>query len=403
MKRTHLILLGCALGAAGLSAVYLPRLAQSQASAATPPTEALPPAATVVRVQPADFLETVLVTGTLVAREEILVAPEVEGLRVLDVRVEEGARVTKGQVLATLVHETVDAQLAQNDANLQRAEAAIAQAKSNIAQAEARLEESRNAFDRAKPLKESGHLSESVFDQREAASRTAHALLTASRNGLLLAEAEKAQVEAQRREFLWRRGNTEVKAPADGIVSRRTARVGAVAAGAGEPLFRIIANGEIELDAEVPEVQLARLLAGQPAKITVAGGGDIGGRVRLVSPEVDRTTRLGRVRVSLGGGAALRIGTFARGTIATASGRGLAVPATAVLFGAGGAYVQAVGGDRVAARHVVTGLQSEGFVEIREGLSEGDVVIAKSGTFLRDGDPVRPILLRAAKVSEVKK
>jgi HlyD family secretion protein len=404
MKRKLSILLVCVLGSAGgvYAAGHLLRSEKKQALAAKTQTEPAIPAATVVRVTPADFSETVLVTGTLVAREEILVAPEVEGLRVLDVLAEEGAHVSKGQVLATLVHETLDAQLAQNQASLDRADAAIAQAKSNIAQSEARLEEARNAFDRAKPLKKSGYLADNVFDQRAAAARTAEALLTASRNGLLLAEAEKALVEAQRRELLWRRGNTEVKAPAAGIVSRREARVGAMVAGAAAPLFRIIANGEIELDAEVPETQLSRLQPGQPAEISVAGVGNIEGRVRLVSPEVDRTTRLGRVRVSLLSDLALRIGGFGRGTITTSSARGLAVPASAVLFGAGGAYVQAVANNRVAARRVERGLQSAVLVEIRQGLLEGEVVIAKSGTFLRDGDSVRPVFADAAEASEVK-
>src|ERR671931_762036 len=96
MKRKHSILLVCTLGTAvGLYALgHVPRLGEKQALAAKTRNEMLPPAATVVRVTPANFNETVLVTGTLVAREEILVAPEVEGLRVLDVLVEEGARVT---------------------------------------------------------------------------------------------------------------------------------------------------------------------------------------------------------------------------------------------------------------------------------------------------------------------
>jgi HlyD family secretion protein len=163
-----------------------------------------------------------------------------------------------------------------------------------------------------------------------------------------------------------------------------------------------IAKGEIELDAEVPEAQLARLQAGQAGEISVAGIGDIEGRVRLVSPEVDRSTRLGRVRVSLLSDVALRIGAFGRGTIVIASGRGLAVPATTVLFGTGGAYVQEFVDSLVASRRVTIGLQSAGLVEIRQGLAEGDLVIAKSGTFLRDGDPVRPVFADAAEVDEVK-
>ncbi len=98
-----------------------------------------------------------LATGSLVAREEILVGPEVEGLRITEVLADEGARVKKGDVLARLVADTLDAQLAQNDAALARTTAAIAQAKASIVQAEARLVESRNAFERAKPLRQAGH------------------------------------------------------------------------------------------------------------------------------------------------------------------------------------------------------------------------------------------------------
>ena len=113
---------------------------------------------TVASVAPAEFTETVLATGSLVAREEILVGPEVEGLRITEVLADEGARVKKGDVLARLVADTLDAQVAQNDAGLARSAAAIAQARAAIVQAEARLVESRNALERAKPLRQAGHM-----------------------------------------------------------------------------------------------------------------------------------------------------------------------------------------------------------------------------------------------------
>ena len=138
----------------------------------------------------------------------------------------------------------------------------------------------------AKPLKKSGVISNAVFDQREMTARTASAQLVATRDGLKVAEAERAQVVAQRRELDWRRSNTEVKAPAEGIVSRRTARVGALASAAGEALFRIVADGAVELEAEVPESEIARLAEGQRAVITVTGIGDLQGRVRLVPAEI---------------------------------------------------------------------------------------------------------------------
>ncbi len=363
---------------------------------------ALPPAVTVVKVAPASFAETVTITGTLVAREEILVAPEIEGLRVLELAVDEGDRVKKGQILARLVSESLDAQMAQSDANLSRSTAAIAQANSAIVQAEARLVEARNAFERAKPLKNSGYLSGSTFDQRESAARTADALLGSAKDGLSVAQAERAQIEAQRRELTWKRANTEVKAPADGVINKRNARVGGIAAGAADPMFRIIARGEIELDAEVPESQLAKIKEGQIARATVAGVDEAPGKVRLISTEIDKVTRLGRVRIFLGDNRALRIGAFGRGLIETAKSTGLSVPVSAVIYNLDVTTVQVVANGIVATRNIKPGLTADGFVEVREGLAEGDLVVTRAGTFLRDGDTVRPILADATKLTEAK-
>jgi HlyD family secretion protein len=385
-------------------------LPRPTADAAAPVAKAPPPdeslvlaaAVTVARVAPADFVETVLATGSLVAREEILVGPEVEGLRVTEVLADEGMRVKKGDVLARLVADTLDAQLAQNDAQLARAAATIAQARSSIVQAEARVVENNNAFERAKPLRVAGHMAESAYDTREQAARTAQAQLVAARDGLTAAEAERAQIDAQRRELAWRRGRTEVVAPADGIVSRRMARIGGYAAGAAEPMFRIVANGEVELDAEVTETRMAAIKVGQSARVEITGLGTIPGTVRLVSPEVDKGTRLGRVRIFLGDNAGLRVGAFARGSIETATGRGLAVPASAILYGPDGASVQVVRANRVETRRIKTGLTAGTLAEVREGLSEGDVVVARSGTFLRDGDAVRPVAGNRAKLSDAR-
>ena len=371
---------------------WLEQAAWQKAQAESSPIEAPPPAANVVKVAPDDFVETVMVTGTLVPREEILVAPEVEGLRLVE----------RGQVLARLVHTTIDAQLAQNAALIAKAEASIAQARSTITQAEASLKEAHNALERATELRRSGNVSESVFDQREAAARTAEAILVAARDGLKVAEAEKKHLEAQRRELEWRRSKTEVRAPASGLVSSKNVRVGALATGVGDAMFKIIAHGEIELDAEVPEAQLARVKAGQPAVVTIPGIGEVTGKVRLVSPEIDKATRLGRVRISLQSDESLRIGGFGRGTVVTANGRGLALPASAVLYGPDGPTVQVVVDRRVRTRPVKIGLRTGGKVEIVEGLEEGEAVIARSGTFLRDGDEVRPVFAPTTTVSEVR-
>src|SRR5262249_57397226 len=153
-------------------------------------------------------------------------------------------------------------------------------------------------------------------------------------------------------------------------------------------------------DAGVIETRLAAVAVGQPAGVEVAGFGEVAGTVRLVSAEVDKATRLGRVRIFLGDNAGLRVGAFARGSILTASGSGLAVPASAVLYGPEGATVQLVRANRVQTSKIRTGLAAGALVEVREGLAEGDLVVARAGTFLREGDLVRPMPLETTKERE---
>lgn len=363
---------------------------------------ALAPTVSVVRAATEDFVETVVLTGTVVPREEILVGPEVEGLRIVEVLADEGEAVKKGQVLARLVSDTLEAQLAQNKATRARAEAAIAQATSNIASAEARQVEARNALERGKPLRQSGYMSEATLDQRESAARTASAQLAASKDALKLAEAELAQAQAAGRELEWRRSRTEIAAPADGIISRRVARVGGFAAGAGDALFRIVARGEIELEAEVPETRLSRLKEDQKAEVQVVGGATAAGKVRIVSPEIDRQTRLGRTRIFIGQSDTIRVGAFARASVETARSRGISVPSGALQYAENGTTsVLAVLDGVVRARPVKVGLVAGARTEIVEGLTAGEMVVARSGTFLRDGDVVKPVL-ETTQVSEVR-
>jgi RND family efflux transporter MFP subunit len=352
---------------------------------------AQPQAVSVVRVAQSDFIETVLVTGTLVPRDELLIAPEVEGLRVAELKVEEGEHVRAGQVLAVLTQATLDAQLSQNDASLARSSAAIAQASSQIAQAEAKVKEAKAAFDRARPLNDKGYLADATLDTREAAARTAEAQLVAARDGLKVAEADRTVLEAQRRELAWKRSRTEIKAPADGVVSRRNARVGAIATAIGEPLLRVVARGEIELEGEITEESLAKVREGQPVRVEATGLEPLEGKVRIVPAEIDKATRLGKLRIFIGDKPGLKVGGFARGLIETARSKGLGVPPSAILYGRDGSSVQLVKDGRIETRRIATGLRSGNLVEVRSGLSDGDTIVEKSGTFLRDGDAVRPM------------
>ena len=215
--------------------------------------------------------ETIMVTGSLAAREEVLVTPQVDGLQITEILSEQGDMVTKGKVLARLDRSAMDAQLARLEAQDARACAAIAQARSQIVSAEAVLKHASAAFERSRDLLRTGSSTQATFDEREAAARGATAALASAGDGLRLAEADKAASAAQIRELKIKLAFTEITAPAIGLVSRRTARLGATVSSANEPLFRIIDKGELELDAEIPEVYIPKLKTGMGVRVNVSG------------------------------------------------------------------------------------------------------------------------------------
>lgn len=184
-----------------------------------------------------------------------------------------------------------------------------------------------------------------------------------------------------------------LRAPAAGLVVKSTARLRDMASPQAEPLFQILVDGELELEAEIPSIHVAKLKSGGLARVSVAGSPERPGRVRLVAPDVDQKTQFGKARIAIGADPALRLATFARATIdASRSCEGVAVPKSAVDYQMEGTSVQVVRGRTIETRKVTVGLQSDDSVEIREGLSEGDTVVAHAGTSLHDGDKVRPML-----------
>ena len=376
--------------AAALLAIPLPLVAQTPAPAAA----AAGPSVTVTQAQMTEIVQSVVVSGSMVARDEILVAPEVDGLSIVELLAEEGDKVAQGQVLARLNRVTLDVQKVQNDAQIARAEALVAQANAQIAEADANLVQANNAFDRTKALRDTGNASIETFDQRAAAARSGQARANSARQALAIATADLALAQAQGKDITVKLARTDIKAPHAGIVSRRTARLGATAGmGAGaEPLFRIIADGAGELEAQVAEVELPGLRVGQGVSVLPAGAKDaLAGTIRLISPEVDKASRLGRVRVALNGNPPVSLGSFARGIIETGRKRAVTLPLSAITYSRSGATVQTVKDGKVTTKPVTIGLAGGGRAEIATGLVEGETVVARAGTFVRDGDLVTPV------------
>ncbi len=193
-------------------------------------------------------------------------------------------------------------------------------------------------------------------------------------------------------------GTMQVQAPVGGLVGSSSAVIGAVASGRGEALFTIIARGDYDLVGLVPVQDITKLAVDQPARIRIVGAGEIEGKIRRVAPTVEPNVQLGQVFISLTTNRRLLVNSSARAMITTGkSCNNVSVPLTAVLYGSAGTVVQVVRRQRVETKRVEVGLMSGGQVEIRDGLQEGDVVVARAGALLREGDPVRPVTAEAEK------
>jgi HlyD family secretion protein len=376
-----------------LASASAPAFAQAPASAATTQQSTSGPAITVTSAKRDEIVQSVVVSGSMIARDEVLVTPEVDGFVITELLAEEGDKVAAGQVLARLSRTTLEVQRAQNEAQTAKAQAAIDQAKAQIVEAEANLVQANNAFDRTKALRDSGNASLETFDQRAAVARGSQARLNSAKQALAMAQADLALSQAQGRDIEVKLARTEIKAPKAGIVSRRNARLGAMATmAAAEPLFRIVADGAIELEADVAEVELPNLKLGQAVAVTPAGSDKpLAGTIRLISPEVDRASRLGKLRIALTGNPPVAVGSFARGVIETGRKTSIVLPLSAITYARGGAMVQAVKDGRVTTKKVTLGLIGGGRAEIASGLAEGESVVARAGTFVRDGDLITPI------------
>jgi RND family efflux transporter MFP subunit len=334
---------------------------------AAAPRAAPRPALTVTTVLPqrVDLPSTLAANGNIMAWQEAIVGAEASGLRIAQVLAGVGDHVRKGQVLAVLSADTLRADVAQARANLAEAQAAAAEAANNAA--------------RARTLQGTGALSAAQINQYLTTEQTAGARAASMRATLQAQESRLTQ--------------TRVLAPDSGIISSRTATVGAITA-PGTELFRLIRQGRLEWRAEVTSAELGKLTVGTSALVTAASGARLAGRVRVVGPSVDPQTRSALVYVDLrplpGSAGSARAGMFARGEFDLGAAPALTVPQQAVVVRDGFSYVYRVAADRhVAQVKVRTGRMAGDRIEILQGIAPDTRVVASGAGFLNDGDLVR--------------
>ena len=318
---------------------------------------------TVTSAQRSTLATGLAANGNVAAWQEAVVGAESNGARLSDVRVNVGDVVRRGQVLATFVPDMLQADLAQGRAAVLEAEATLADASANA--------------QRARDLQASGALSAQQINQ----------LLTAERTAAARLEAVRAAAQVQQ----LRLAQAQVLAPDAGVISSRSATVGAVVP-AGAELFRLIRQGRLEWRAEVAAGELSQIKPGQSVRVSAGSGQAVAGKVRIVAPTVDAATRNGTVYVDLPAGGSLKAGMFARGDFDTGSSSALTLPQSAVLLRDGFSYVFKLGADnKVAQTKVTVGRRVGELVEVSGGLDPASRVVASGGGFLADGDTVRVV------------
>ena len=326
------------------------------------------PALTVMVTTPQQMLLPVALSanGNLAAWQEASIGSDTAGLRIAEVLVNVGDRVRQGQVLARFDPGTVRADAAQAQASLAEAEASAADAANNAA--------------RARTLEQTGAMSASQINQYLTQEKTAQARVAAAR----------AQLEVQK----VRLSQTQVTAPDEGVISARTATVGAVVNN-GTELFRLIRKGRLEWRAEVTSSELGKLSVGTHALITAPSGARLEGRVRMVGPTVDPQSRIAMVYVDVNplpgpASGSARAGMFARGEFDLGAQPALTVPQQALVVREGFNYLMRVLPDnRVAQAKVQIGRIAADRVEIVSGVDSSTRVVASGGSFLNEGDLVR--------------
>lgn len=333
---------------------------------ASPAADAAPRAVRVARVVNEPLASALTLSGLLTPREEAAVTSELSGYKVTKVYVDMGDWVKAGQPLAQLDDTLLRAQIEEQRAVVIQQELAAERAESQEKNVEG--------------LDNKGVLSQEDIDTRRFQAKTARAAVVAA--------------QAQLDDLKTRQARLTLRAPVSGPVLARYVRPGDLPSGAsaGQPLFRIARDGLIEIDAEVPEDDLSKLKVGQKADVTLPDGAKTTGTVRVIAPEIDQTTKLGRARILLPVRPDLRPGGYAYARLPGVRTNGLVAPDRAVSYDADGAAVYVVDpSNRVHRVAVRTGERSGGFVELLQGPPAGSRVLVTGASFVLDGDKVAPV------------
>ena len=338
--------------------------------------EAPPVAAAVATVQTQPFNAVVAVTGSLVSRALVEIRAETFG-RVVRFQKEEGDPVHAGDGVVWVEEDNYRLALKQAESSVQVAEAGLARSRVLATHAQQEL-------DRAQHLITSGGITDkdlklAVVTEQDARSqvKVSEAQLDQARTAVDIAKKKLA--------------DTVIRAPVDGEIQRKFVNTGAYVE-APTPVFTIVNNQRLELEAAVPASELGEIRPGMRVtfKVNSFPNRTFEGRVIEVAPAVDAESRAAKVRVQVANaGGLLKAGMFAEGEVLTGVAKSaIVIPAMAIHRDesrAADGFVYLIDGGRAVRRKVMVGREYDGTVEIASGLKAGDQLITEQSLEVAEG------------------
>jgi RND family efflux transporter MFP subunit len=338
---------------------------------------------------PSQTLAVLNASGYAVAQRKAAVSSKITG-RLISLSVEEGSRVKKGEVIATLENE--DSQAALN-----RAQANVNLARSTLDQAKAELEDAQINHHRNEQLVAKGFVAQSTVDASEARYKRAKAAVAAQEAAIRASEAarEEAKVLVE---------YSNIRAPFDAVVLTKNADIGDIvtplgaAANAKAAVVTIADMGSLQVEVDVSESNISQVRVGQPCEIRLDAFPDLRfkGAVHMIVPTADRSKASVLVKVAFKEmdprilpEMSAKVAFLSREMVPEEEKPLKAVPASAVVSLGGQSVVFLVNGDRAVEKKVRTGRRMDTMVEILEGLGAGDKVVLNPGSNLKSGTKVR--------------
>jgi HlyD family secretion protein len=345
------------------------------------------------------------------------------------------ARTQSGPKESGLDTRAVDAQLAEARAALTRALATQRETQLSTEQAEIALRQAQSEYERALALKGDGALSLEAIEARRAQAETAAARLRSQRvdtaaivdnrrstlaqlesragtargdaaafldqrrQGVAQAEARvnaaRADLQvavAQQAQSNSRQNDGVITSPVTGLVISRNVNVGEIAGASGQPMFTIVSNGALEVAAEIPESDIARLSLGMSAEFRAPDGTVVFGTLRRLPAQIDPTRRTGLARFTLEPNPSIKAGVFLTGSASGASRSVAAIPASSLVYGPEGTSVFVLRADETVTKvQVVIGGRQGSLVEVVSGAPFGAMIVTSGSAFLSEGEKVNPV------------